>query len=362
MRYRSRMRRPPWWPENEPWPPPYGSEIWRSRRAHFVRRAGIVFTIMLFFSIAGLARFVAWVAGSIVDVPVEASPLMTVVLPAVVLVATFAIAMRRFGLPLGDIVGAANRLADGDFSARISEEGPRSLRTVARAFNGMASRLQRQEQQRRELMADVAHELRTPLTVIQGRLEGLIDGVYPRDDERLNEIAEETRMLARLVDDLQTLAKTESGAFTLQKEPTDVGLLINDVVRAFEQDVTPRVAIVARAAADLPLVAVDPLRIREVLMNLVSNALRHTPRGGTISVSADVRDGRLVVAVVDTGTGIAAEDLSRIFDRFYKGDRSQGSGLGLTISKNLVEAHGGEIRAESQIGSGTTITFRIPVA
>jgi len=168
-------------------------------------------------------------------------------------------------------------------------------------------------------------------------------------------------MLARLVDDLQTLAKTESGTFALHKEPTDIGVLVTDVARAFAQDAAAQhVAVEAHAAPDLPLVPVDPLRIREVLTNLTSNAVRHTPSGGSVSIAADIRDRSLVVSVRDTGTGIAPEDLGKIFDRFYKGDRSHGSGLGLTISKNLVEAHGGEIHVESRVGEGTTITFMIP--
>jgi two-component system OmpR family sensor kinase/two-component system sensor histidine kinase BaeS len=359
MRYRYRTRHAPaWWPENEPWPPVRGAR-WRTR-TRFARRLAFTIAIFLLFSAIGATRFVSWIAGAVAGRPVDVSPLISGIAAATVLLIVLSLAMRRFGMPLGDMVGAADRLATGDFSARMGEHGPPSLRVVARAFNGMATRLQRQEQQRRELMADIAHELRTPLTVIQGRLEGLIDGVYERDDEQLAAIADETRMLARLVDDLQTLARTESGTFALDKEPTDVGVLINDVVRAFAQDATTgHVALEARTASDLPLVAVDPLRMREVLTNLVSNALRHTS-AGEISISADVRDGRLVVAVRDTGTGIPPDELSKIFDRFYKGDRSHGTGLGLTIAKNLVEAHGGEIRAESRVGSGTTMTFTLP--
>jgi len=226
----------------------------------------------------------------------------------------------------------------------------------------MTSRLQLQEEQRRHLMADIAHELRTPLTVIQGRLEGLIDGVYPRDEARLTQLLDDTRMLARLVDDLRTLANAESGTLTLQKEPTDLGILLQDVVKTFSEESAARhVAVDARAASDLPLVDVDPVRMREVLTNLVSNALHHTPAGGSVSLDAAARGDRLAIDVTDSGAGIAASDLPKIFDRFYKGTGSSGSGLGLTISKNLVEAHGGDIRAESPPGKGTTMTFTIPL-
>ncbi len=278
-----------------------------------------------------------------------------------VIITIVSAAMRRFGFPMGDIVGAANRVADGDFSARVSEYGPPSLRTVARAFNSMTSRLEAQERQRRHLMADIAHELRTPLAVIQGRLEGLIDGVYPRDESQLTAVLHDTRMLARLVEDLRTLAHAESGMLALHKEPTDVGVLVQEVVNTFSaESAAKHVSIETHGAKDLPLIDVDPLRIREVLTNLVSNALHHTPEGGSVSLAVSTRSKAVIVEVTDSGTGIAADELPKIFDRFYKGHGSHGSGLGLTISKNLVEAHGGEIRAESQPGRGTTITFTLP--
>jgi signal transduction histidine kinase len=363
MRDRHRMRRaPPWWPANEQWPPAHGAHAWRSGRARFVRRAGLVFACLLLLSALGTARLLSWIASVVAGGPVRLPPVFTGLAIAFALFAVLSVAMRRFGFPLGDIVGAANRVANGDYSARVSEHGPPSLRTVARAFNSMTSRLQLQEEQRRHLMADIAHELRTPLTVIQGRLEGLIDGVYPRDEARLTQLLDDTRMLARLVDDLRTLANAESGTLTLQKEPTDLGILLQDVVKTFSEESAARhVAVNARAGSDLPLVDVDPVRMREVLTNLVSNALHHTPAGGSVSLIAAVRGDRLAIDVADSGAGIVESDLPRIFDRFYKGIGSSGSGLGLTISKNLVEAHGGDIRAASLPGEGTTITFTIPL-
>jgi len=153
---------------------------------------------------------------------------------------------------------------------------------VAGAFNTMAGRLQAQDRQRRELMADIAHELRTPLAVIQGRLEGLLDGVYARDEEHLAGVLEETRVLARLVEDLRTLANAETGVLTLQKEPTDLSMLIRDVVNSFSSETAGRdIGVQVHLPADLPLLTIDPLRIREVLINLLSNALRFTPPGGS---------------------------------------------------------------------------------
>jgi signal transduction histidine kinase len=209
-------------------------------------------------------------------------------------------------------------------------------------------------------MADIAHELRTPLTVIQGRIEGLLDGVYPRDDAQLGKALAETRMLARLVDDLRTLAHAESGTLVMQKEPTDVAALASEVVDTFSAEARSRqVSLRLDAPHDLALVTVDPLRLREILMNLLSNALHHTPANGRISIELNTSRDQVVVTVADTGTGIAPEDLPKIFDRFYKGTTSRGSGLGLAIARNLVTAHGGEIKAESQPGRGTAITFSL---
>ena len=353
-----RRRPPPWWPAGESWPPVNRAHVWRHGRARFVRRVLLLVAGLLFLSAIGTATLISKLFGAYGP---ERAPHIPPIAIAVglFLVALFAVAMRRVALPLGDIVEAANRVADGDYSTRITEYGPPSLRTVGRAFNSMAARLESQERQRRDLMADIAHELRTPLSVIQGRLEGVLDGVYPRDEATLSQVIEETRLLARLVEDLRTLANAESGMLTLQKEPTDVAILIQDVVSSFSAE-TRTVSVRVDAAADLPLIEVDPLRIREVVANLLSNAVRHTPAGGVVSLSVRVANERLVVTVADTGAGIAPEDLPKIFDRFYKGTTSRGSGLGLTIARNLVVAHGGEIAASSRQGEGTIVTLALP--
>jgi signal transduction histidine kinase len=273
----------------------------------------------------------------------------------------FVAAMRRFALPLGDVVEAADKVAGGDYTARVSEGGARSFRTLGRAFNSMAARLEMQDRQRRHLMADIAHELRTPLSVIQGRLEGVLDGVYPRDETQIRQVLDDTRTLSRLVDDLRTLAHAESGTLALEKESTDLGVLAHDVIDTFSGDAAVRgVSLHLDAPADLPLMVVDPLRIREVLINLLSNALRHTPAGGSITIAIRMERDRAVVHVSDTGTGMAPEETSRVFERFYKGATSHGSGLGLAIARNLVTAHGGDVSCESRLGAGTTFTFTVP--
>src|SRR5437762_6998360 len=226
MRQRShRHRRPPWWPSDEPWPP---SRRWRRGRARFMWRAGIAFALMLGLTVFGAASLVRLASGE--------PPHRWALWPLGWLVLIFIIAMRRVGAPLGDVVEAADRVAAGDFSTRVREHGPRSLRTVGRAFNGMATRLEAQDRQRRHLMADIAHELRTPLSVIQGRLEGLLDGVYPTDEAQLRQVLDDARVLSRLVDDLRTLAHSESGTLALEQEPTDLAVLAHDVADTFSAD------------------------------------------------------------------------------------------------------------------------------
>jgi len=221
--------------------------------------------------------------------------------------------------------------------------------------------LQAHDEQRRRMMADVAHELRTPLAVIQGNLEGLLDQVYPRDDAHLGSLLEETRLLTRLVEDLRTLALSESGALKLQKETTDLGVLVNEVLTAFRpQADAAGIRLSANLPAPLPLVELDPTRIREVLSNLVANALRYTPRAGNVCLTVTAVQSKVHISVSDNGSGIAADDLPHIFDRFYKSADSRGSGLGLAIAKSLVEAQGGTIEARSDSGKGTTIEFSLP--
>jgi signal transduction histidine kinase len=234
------------------------------------------------------------------------------------------------------------------------------VRALAHAFNAMTERLAQADRQRRDLMADVAHELRTPLTVLQGRLEGILDGVYPRDDAQLAALVDETHVLSRLIEDLRTLALADAGALRLEREPTDVAALVRDTVQGFEPDAARQGVTLVVAPGGAAVIDLDPVRIRQVLANLLSNALRHTPPGRSITVSVEAGADGIAVAVADAGDGIAAEDVPLIFDRFYKGQASRGSGLGLTIAKRLVVAHGGQIRASSRPGAGTTVSFTLP--
>jgi signal transduction histidine kinase len=272
--------------------------------------------------------------------------------------------LRILARPLGDLIDAAERVEGGDLSPRVAERGPREMRSLARAFNAMLERLRRTEDQRRRLLADVTHELRTPVAVIQGNLEAILDGVYPPDAQHLRPVLEETQILSRLIDDLRTLSLAESGALDLHREPTDLGLLSGELVASFRaQAEAAGISLHADLPEDLPLAEIDPLRIREVLANLTANALHHTPRGGEIRITGSLEaDGeRVQLLVSDSGAGISPQELPHIFDRFYKSADSPGSGLGLAIARNLVAAHGGEIRAESRLGAGTTVRITLPL-
>ena len=357
--------RPPWWPEDEAWPPsaPLGMRRWRRSSRGFFWRAGAMLFLVWVVATAVCAGTL-WLIGLFSGQsggrfgPAISIPLVL----AFILFFALLRGLRLLALPLRDLIDAAQRVEAGDLTPRVRQRGPRELRALARAFNSMLDRLLRSERQRRQLLADVTHELRTPVAVLQGNLEGMLDGVYPADAEHLTPLLEETRMLARLIDDLRTLSLAESGVLVLHREPTDLGVLLGEVAAAFRaQAESAGVELRAEVPDDCPLVEIDPLRLREVLVNLVSNALRHTPRGGEVRISASLDSGRLRLSVADNGTGIAPEDLPHIFERFYKTADSSGSGLGLAIARNLVLAHGGEIAAESAPGAGTTIRITLPL-
>jgi two-component system OmpR family sensor kinase/two-component system sensor histidine kinase BaeS len=288
-------------------------------------------------------------------------------------VAFGSIIFRRMGSPVIDVMAAADAVANGDLSVRVRENIPGEFGQLARSFNRMAAELARAEQQRRNLTADVAHELRTPLHVIQGNLEGILDGVYEASPEQINATLEETRLLARLVEDLQTLSLAEAGQLPLHKSRLSADDLVEDVVTSFSGQAAANQVDLKAAVSETPQnleLTGDPDRLDQVLSNLVANALRYTPPGGQITVGAQpytTENGAGVrFTIQDSGSGIPAEDLPYIFDRFWRGDRSrqrgsgQGTGLGLAISRQLVQAHGGQIRAESRPGQGTTFTIELP--
>ncbi|NPV87440.1 MAG: HAMP domain-containing protein [Anaerolineae bacterium] len=276
--------------------------------------------------------------------------------------------------PIADLMDAADAVAEGDLAVRVPEEMGGEFGKLAQRFNRMIAELQRAERQRRNMTADIAHELRTPLHIIQGNLEGMLDGVYEPTAENIQTTLEETRLLARLVEDLQTLSLAEAGQLLLHRVQFLADDLLADVATSFavqaeEQGVTLEVE--TAGAAQALLLFADPQRLDQALSNLVSNALRHTPRGGRITLHAEGLPGRVRLYVEDTGSGIPAEDLPYIFDRFWRGDRARtrsrlsGSGLGLAIARQLVAAHGGTIEAQSPSpasGVGARFTIDLPAA
>lgn len=274
---------------------------------------------------------------------------------------------RRFGRPFAQIMAATEAVAEGDLSARMAEEGPEPVQAMARSFNRMTSELERAEQQRRNLTADIAHELRNPLHIIQGNLEGMLDGVYEPNSETISATLEETRLLARLVTDLQTLSLAEAGQLPLHPSQFLVADLLADVAASFAPRATEQhVALMAQAEPPELMLLADYDRLDQVLSNLVSNALRHTQAGGEVALHAAQEIDTIGITVRDSGSGIPAEDLPYVFDRFWKGDRARtrdgaGSGLGLAIARQLMRAHGGSIEAASPPGSGAVFTVRIPV-
>jgi two-component system OmpR family sensor kinase/two-component system sensor histidine kinase BaeS len=275
----------------------------------------------------------------------------------------------RLSRPLRRLTQAAQTVAAGDLSVRVRSGAVREIEELAQAFNTMTEALVQADQQRRQLTADVAHELRTPLSIIRGRLEGMQDGVYEATPEQIGVLLDKTALLERLIEDLRLLALADAGQLPLYPEAFDPALLLQDVARAFApQAGAGGVALLVAAPPDLPEIQADPQRIAQVLGNLVSNALRYTPLGGTITLRAGWADARrtaLALSVADTGSGIAPDDLPHIFERFWRADRARtrgsgGAGLGLVIARRLMEAHGGQITAQSTPGQGTVITCTLP--
>lgn len=278
-------RRPPWWPQNEPFPP-QDHAGWRRLRRRFLVRAGL-FAILVLGFLFGLAALLVWALTIVLGEGVLVALLGLLVVLAFLMVAGRVIrGVRGSAGAVGDLIEAAGRIEAGDLSARVDEKGPREVRALARAFNAMSSRLDETEASRRSLLADVSHELRTPLAVIQGNLEAISDGVYPADEAHLAPILDEARLMAGLVEDLRALALSESPALRLEREPTEVAALLREVADAFAPQADQRGVTLDVEADGDPAADIDPVRVRQVIANLVSNALRHTPAGGRIALGA----------------------------------------------------------------------------
>ena len=286
---------------------------------------------------------------------------------AIALVITFFLS-RRILAPVKALTTAARQLGRGDFSQRVRVKDKSELGELADTFNSMASDLEHAEQLRQNMVADVAHELRTPLSNIRGYLEAIRDGVTKADTDTIHSLDEEALLLSRLVDDLQELSLVEAGEIRLFRQAADIDDLVKQIVAGVQvQAAAKGVSVSIDISENLPPVNIDSHRISQVLHNLLVNAVAHTTEGDSISVTVGQQGNWVEVSVTDTGEGIPADDLPNIFERFYRVDKSRaratgGTGLGLTIAKRLVEAHGGRIEVQSELGKGSRFAFTIPIA
>lgn len=341
--------RPPWVDGSGPWRA--GGPARRFRRGAFAVLAVVVLVIALLSSLVA-----SLFAGNHPD------PWIFVLVTAVVLAGVVASGrwLWRYTRTIGGLMDAADRVAGGDYETRVDPSSSGQLRRLGTGFNEMTERLEANERRRRELLADMAHELRTPLQVIRGSVEGMLDGLYDADPERLRVMLDETALMARLLDDLRTLSMAEEGVLPLHRETVDARVLAEDAVRSFASAARDEGVTLSLEAPDAVALDADPVRLAEVLQNLLSNAIRHTPRGGRVLVEVAPAPAGVRFAVTDTGPGIPADLLPHVFDRFARSADTGGTGLGLAIAKRLVEAHGGTIEASQPTGSGTRIAVEIP--
>ncbi|MDQ3738327.1 MAG: ATP-binding protein [Actinomycetota bacterium] len=334
---------------------PPGAFWWRRR---FLRVALVISVIWIGFGV--LFGVLARDGDRGRDGPPGSPPVLVVAIVGAAVIATF-IAYRRLARPVSELLDGAEQLGGGDYDARVYPAGPRAVRTLGRAFNDMAGRLEESEDARRRFLADITHELRTPLTVLQGEVEAQLDGIHPRDDAHLTTLLDQTRTLDRLVEDLRTLALGDAGQLTLHREAVSVAAIVDDAVAAIAPIAAGRGVTIttARAAeSDVELLA-DPVRLGQVVTNLLTNAVRHTPRAGTVAITAAAAGDAVTVTVADTGSGIEG-DPERVFDRFSRTADSGGSGLGLTIARQLVERHGGTLTAANEPTGGARFTVTLP--
>lgn len=278
-------------------------------------------------------------------------------------------AFRGIAKPLSALMNAADAVAEGDLSVRVPVQRRGEFGRLTTSFNRMVEELELAGQRRRNLTADVAHELRTPLQIIQGNLEGVLDGIYTPTPEHIAATLDETRQLARLVEDLRVLSQAEAGQLPMTWEAVDIAELCADAVTGFEGQAEAAGIVLTAIVSDAPLsVTADYGRLDQMLSNLLANAIRHTPAGGSVVVRATATSEGIQLQVSDTGEGILPEDLPYIFDRFWRSDRARmhrdgaGSGLGLAIVRQLVQAHGGRIEVASTVGQGTTFSIVLPFA
>jgi len=294
---------------------------------------------------------------------------------SIIAISVSALITRRVVTPLLAMMAASQQIAGGNYGRRVPLPSKRppadqdEMGQLAHSFNQMAEQLEESDMIRRQLIGDVTHELRTPLTIIKGSMEGLIDGVLPPEMETFQQVYHEAARLERLVTDLQELSQVEAGAYELHRQPVDLGKLTTAVADRLRPQFTDQgVALSVHLPPRLVMVSADPDRVSQILINLMGNALQHTPTDGQVDVIVQANHEGAVISIIDSGEGIGAQDLPHLFTRFYRIDKSRarssgGSGIGLTIARHLVEAHGGRIWAESVgVGQGSTFAFSLPTS
>ncbi len=276
---------------------------------------------------------------------------------------------RTLTRPIRELTRATHAVSQGDLSQQVPVRSSDELGELARAFNKMSSELSHSVNARRQMTADIAHELRTPLSLILGHAEAVHDGVLPPSRENFEIIREEATRLEHLVNDLRILSLADAGELSINRQTVEPQRLLEEVAALYQyQSQKKKIALELDIASSLPAIEADPGRITQVLTNILDNALRHTPEGGRIILSARGANGQVELAIQDSGPGLKEEDLRRIFDRFYRtdasrqrdGDSPAGSGLGLAIAKSIVQAHGGQVSAESEAGRGLKVIVSLP--
>ena len=275
------------------------------------------------------------------------------------------VAGRRLVAPLQALIGAAQRQRDGSMTEPIRVKGRDEIARLTAVFNDMAARRRELEELRKAMVSDIAHEMRTPVTNIRGWLEAVEDGVALPDRQLMSSLLEEAVLLQRVIDDLHDLAAADAGELALHPEHVGIGDVIAQTALANLARAETAGVRISTALPDDVIVYADPVRLRQAVGNLVTNAVRHTPPGGTVTITGRAEDAAAVIEVNDTGPGIAAADLPRVFERFWRGDKSRnrhtgGSGLGLAIVRKLAEAHGGTVSVRSVEGYGASFSIRIP--
>jgi signal transduction histidine kinase len=276
--------------------------------------------------------------------------------------------MRRVINPLSEVIAAAQAVSQGDLTARVPvQTRADDLSALSEHFNHMAAELERSDKQRRNMLADIAHELRTPITILRGRLEGILDGVYPADEAHIAPALEETYLLERLVEDLRLLALAEANQLRFELKPVNLADLGETILGLFSAQAGEKnIQLQLDAEPNLPKVMVDPQRFQQVVGNLIDNSLRYTPEGSSISLNIHRKERLIELSVADEGAGIPDDELERVFDRFWRGEKSRarltgGAGLGLSIARQLVEAQGGKISARNRVPTGFEVVITLPL-